>query len=348
MIVKCEQCGKKYKIDSTKISGKTVRTKCRYCHNIIEIKKSRLSEGKDYSSEDLDSMAPPKKAAPDNIIQKNIPPIQQHFQTKKTISDPDPKRMSIGMKFFSVFLISVTIMIGLIVYIFLQSIPPLISMQADLRTLCIAHSTSTAVKHPILAHDYLRINQIAETNSKLPNIAYVSVTNKKGIIIAGIFGNLKQFSSDFILNVKKQGFPRELPLKNFIPQGKKESSKNISIGGQKIYDVAVLVGDTGATVHVGLFTKTVQSDVLGSMKPISVKLAIVFIIGIIVFFIAANIITRPLQALVYETDQASSGKIDRPIVVQGSREINAIACSLEKIRISLQSAPGQKKDKPIT
>jgi predicted Zn finger-like uncharacterized protein len=51
MIIVCEECGKKYKIDESKMTGTTARLKCRACDNVIQITKPGAmgSAGQDYS-----------------------------------------------------------------------------------------------------------------------------------------------------------------------------------------------------------------------------------------------------------------------------------------------------------
>ena len=39
MIVICEECGKKYRIDPTKIKGRAASFKCRQCAHLIMVKK---------------------------------------------------------------------------------------------------------------------------------------------------------------------------------------------------------------------------------------------------------------------------------------------------------------------
>ncbi|MBW2167723.1 MAG: zinc-ribbon domain-containing protein, partial [Deltaproteobacteria bacterium] len=39
MIVICEECGKKYRIDAEKIKGKAARFRCKSCNHVITVTK---------------------------------------------------------------------------------------------------------------------------------------------------------------------------------------------------------------------------------------------------------------------------------------------------------------------
>jgi methyl-accepting chemotaxis protein len=58
MIVICEECGKKYKIDPAKIKGEQARFKCKACSHIITVKKQEPVEMPDPILEPVDESAP--------------------------------------------------------------------------------------------------------------------------------------------------------------------------------------------------------------------------------------------------------------------------------------------------
>ena len=67
MIVICEECGKKYRIDPSKIKGKAASFKCRVCTNVIVVNKS-----------ELESASQPPAAVPspptDTQADESVPP----------------------------------------------------------------------------------------------------------------------------------------------------------------------------------------------------------------------------------------------------------------------------------
>jgi len=346
MIVRCEECGKKYKIDETKIKGEKARVKCRACLNMIEVIKPKLKEEKEQISEDLVTLSSIAETASESAgIREEFKPTVSEKPPTRRVSEDLPKKkafglsgLSIGVKLLIMFLTSVVVMGAILTFVYLRYVPSLMSEQINLRTYSISRSFSAAVLQPLLLRNYLRVNKTAEINSELPGVAYVSVFNKKGIAIAGIFGDLKRFSPDFVAKVKKEGFPKELSLQNRIPRGKKENAKDFILGGQKIHDVAVSIGDTGGEAHVGIFTEDVDKAVRKSLTPLLIILAAMAILGGLSFFMVARNISVPIRVLTNEAQRISLGEIDHPISVKGSGEIAELAASLERMRFSVQSA----------
>jgi HAMP domain-containing protein len=217
-------------------------------------------------------------------------------------------------------------------------VPALMHEQVDLRTHSISSSFSTAIQQPLLIKNYLLVNQMAGTNAKLPGVAYVSVLNKKGVVVAGIFGESERFSPGFRQTVKEKGFPKEIVSKNQIPSGSKESAMDVSVDGRKIHDVAVLIGETGGEAHVGLFTEDVEKAVRKSLIPLIAMLVAIACLGSVSFFFVARTISTPIRSLTAAAEKISLGDIDLPIDVQGRGEIGELAASLERMRFSIKAA----------
>jgi methyl-accepting chemotaxis protein len=138
--------------------------------------------------------------------------------------------------------------------------------------------------------------------------------------------------------VKEKGFPKEISNQNQIPNGQKESSLDFSIGGQKIHDVAVLIGDTGGEAHVGLFTEDVEKAIRNSLIPLLVLLVAIALLGSLSFFLVARTISSPIRLLTQAAEKISLGDIDLPIGVKGGGEIGELAASLERMRFSIKAA----------
>jgi HAMP domain-containing protein len=179
---------------------------------------------------------------------------------------------------------------------------------------------------------------MAGTNAKLPGVAYVSVLNNKGVVIAGILGDSQRFSSGFMQTVKEKGFPKEIVSQNPVPGGAKESAKDVSIDGHKIHDVAVSIGETGGETHVGLFTEDVEAAVNASLVPLVALLMAIAFLGSLSFIFVARTISAPIRSLTEAAEKISLGDIDLPIEVKGKGEIGELAASLERMRFSIKAA----------
>jgi len=70
MIVICEECGKKYKIDPSKIKGKAARFKCKACNHVIEVKKPEEKPPKP-------APPPPPVEEPSAAVAEESPPARE-------------------------------------------------------------------------------------------------------------------------------------------------------------------------------------------------------------------------------------------------------------------------------
>lgn len=345
MIILCEECGKKYKIDDKKLVKDKTLFNCPNCKSTIEVHKPKqgieaidpestpaqmdhsAAAGAFQTVGRAESSRPPHRAETDWQIDQAAIPKQQ----KST-------GMTVGQKLLYVFLAFVLLTGSILTVIYMKFVPSLMHEQVNLRTYSISQSLAAAIQQPLLIKNYLQVNKMAETNANLPGVAYVSVLNKRGIVIAGIFGDEKRFDPGFIARVKTSGFPKEISTRNRVPGGNKESALDYSVGGQQIHDVAVMIGDTGGEAHVGLFTEDVENAVQKSLIPLLIFLGVIAFLGGISHLLVARTISVPIRALTRAAEKISLGEIDLPIEVKGGGEIGELAASLERMRFSIKAA----------
>ena len=345
MIILCEECGKKYKIDDKKLVKEKTLFNCPNCKSTIEVLKPK--QGIEAIDPESASMSADHSAASGSFQTvgkaESAPPPQRSKTDWKVdqTAIPKPQKSSgltVGQKLLYVFLAFVLLTGGILAFIYMKFVPSLMHEQVNLRTYSISQSLAAAIQQPLLIKNYLQVNKMAEANAKLPGVAYVSVLNKRGIVIAGIFGDEKRFNANFIARVDASGFPKEISTKNRIPSGKKESALDYSVGGQKIHDVAVMIGDTGGEAHVGLFTEDVEKAVQKSLIPLLVFIGVIALLGGISHLLVARTISVPIRALTLAAEKISLGEIDLPIEVKGGGEIGDLAASLERMRFSIKAA----------
>jgi predicted Zn finger-like uncharacterized protein len=345
MIILCEECGKKYKIDDKKLVKDRTLFNCPNCKSTIEVLKPK--QGVEAIDPEPASMSMGHSAASGSFqtvgkAESELPPQRPRGDWKvDQTAIPKPQKstgLTVGRKLLYVFLAFVLLTGAILTVIYMKFVPSLMHEQVNLRTYSISQSLAAAIQQPLLIKNYLQVNKMAETNAKLPGVAYVSVLNKRGIVIAGIFGDEKRFDPNFIARVKASGFPKEISTQNRIPSGKKENALDYSVGGQKIHDVAVMIGDTGGEAHVGLFTEDVEKAVQKSLIPLLVFLGVIALLGGISHLLVARTISVPIRALTRAAEKISLGEIDLPIEVKGGGEIGDLAASLERMRFSIKAA----------
>lgn len=346
MIIQCKACGKHSKIDDSKIVKERMRCKCPNCKSTIEVLKL-IPNGESLNSEpalssistggNMTSGSSQQFKTTDNMSQSNsgVNLETKHEQNPKAQKTTG---LTISKKLLYLFLAFILITGTVLTLVYLTYVPALMHDQIDLRTYSISRSFSAAIQQPFLVKDYLLVNKTAETNAGLPGVAYISVIDKKGIVIAGILGDSKRFSADFLKKVKENGFPKEISTQNKISDGEKKSAFDLSFDGQKIHDVAVKIGDTEGEAHVGLFTEDVEKAVRKSLIPLILILTVIGFLGYLSFLLVARTISTPIRLLTQAAEKISLGEIDLPIEVKGGGEIGELAASLERMRFSIKTA----------
>ena len=343
MIIHCEECGKRYKIDENKLVKERTLFNCPACKNKIEVIKPRqniediepastFSDGAAAASGSYQTVG---RAAPS---QAGSSVADWETGPETATSKTKTPGLTVGKKLLLVFFTFVLLTGGILSFVYMRFVPSLMHDQINLRTYSISQSFSAAILQPLLIKNYLLVNKTAETNAGLPGVAYVSVLNRRGVVIAGILGDKTRFPPDFIEKVKENGFPKEISTQNRIPSGERESALDFSVGGQKIHDVAVMIGDTGGEAHVGLFTEDVEKAVQKSLMPLLILLGVIAILGSLSFFLVARTISTPIRKLTLAAEKISLGEIDLPINIKGGGEIGDLAASLERMRFSIKAA----------
>ena len=176
------------------------------------------------------------------------------------------------------------------------------------------------------------------TNAALPHIAYASVLNKRGIVVAGIFGDKARFDADFKAVIDKEGFPRSLAGRNRITGGQALSEKTFVLGGQKVFDVAVPIKGAGGEAHVGIFTRDAEHAVERRLIPLLEILSLMLLGGSLSFIWVGRSIASPIKELTLAAEKISMGEMDHPITVKSGGEIGELARSLERMRFSINTA----------
>jgi len=100
MIVICEECGKKYKIDPGKIKGEQARFKCKACSHIITVNKaeSRREPEPTVEPETVDSPVADSTEVPEETVDKSEPPSQAVEPSGPPVADRiDRRKKKAGM-----------------------------------------------------------------------------------------------------------------------------------------------------------------------------------------------------------------------------------------------------------
>jgi len=328
MLVICEDCAKKYNIDENKIKGESARFSCQECGHIIVVRKPEPTP------QSVKNEKEPAEA------KKNESSSSTPLQTA-----PSGKGLPISAYLFLTLVAGFIAISGMFAYLYLQYIPDIINQQVELRTKAIAKSFAGVIQKPLLVRNYLEVNKQAQQTSKLPGVAYAAVVNNRGIVVAGFFSDLDRFDKDFVMEVKRHGFPKSVVKANSLSSGMSEKSARIMVGGQQIYDQVIALPNNEGEVHVGVYVADIENTIRDIMfSPLTMYLVgTVLLIGFIVFLLLSRAISKPTKELTEIANRISLGEMDLTITPKGPREMRELAIAFERMRFSVKAAMDRLK-----
>ncbi len=244
--------------------------------------------------------------------------------------------LRIGTKLVLTFLGFIFLLSISLFFTYQRYVPPLISNQIAQRTYAISKSLSSSIQESVITRNYLRVNEIAEITVKLPDVAYVAIINKRGIPIAGQFSDLSRFSYEFSQLVKEKGFPRELAGAVRMRADQKERRRDLVVGGQKVLEIAMPIGNSGSEAHVGIFTENIDAELQAALYPLLILLGVMAILGMAAIFLVARTVSRPIRQLTEQAHAISTGTIASSLDIKGGGEIWELARSFSRMQTSIQ------------
>jgi len=331
MLVICEDCAKKYNIDENKIKGESARFSCQECGHIIVVRKPVPSTSTARKNQE---------ATPDGTKSTRTTAAGQSAKAA-----PTGKGVPISFYLFLTLVAGFLAFSGMFVYLYLQYIPGIINQQVELRTLAIAKSFAGVIQKPLLVRNYLQVNKETQRTSSLPGVAYAAVVNKRGIVIAGFFSDLDRFDKDFVMEVKRRGFPKSVIKANSLAGGMAEKSSRIVVGGQPIHDQVIALPNSGGEVHVGVYVTDIEKTIKDIMfSPLTMyQVGGLLLIGFIIFLLLNRAISKPTKELTEVANRISLGEMDLTITPRGPREMRELAIAFERMRFSVKAAMDRLK-----
>lgn len=247
-----------------------------------------------------------------------------------------PPGLTIAQKLIAAFLGFVLVLGILLTLAYRQYVPPLVHNQIELRVESVTKSFAAAAFKPMVEQNFIQVNKLAEGAAALPDVAYAAAVNEQGIVMAGIFGKMDDFSPDFTAAVKQNGFPSEI-IDIARPADGQESHKTVlTAGGQEIMDYALRLPQTGSVVHVGLFMANVNAAVAATLEPLLFLLAALALIGSVVLILVARTVSRPIRLLSEQAEKISMGNLDDTIDIHAGGEVWLLTQSFKRMLASIR------------
>ncbi|HHB76467.1 MAG TPA: HAMP domain-containing protein [Desulfobulbus sp.] len=343
MLVICEDCAKKYNIDEMKIKGDSARFSCQECGHIIVVKKPSGNASSTKENPVVEEGPVKSNSAGGGGRETNQAPLTR--ASAATTTSGGGKGWPISAYLLLTLVTGFFVISGTFSYLYLKYIPEIINQQIELRTIAISKSFAGVIQKPLLVRNYLQVNKEAQRTSALPGVAYAAVTNKRGIVIAGFFSDLNKFDRQFVMQVKKKGFPKSVIKANALPAGMKEKSKQISVGGQIVFDHVIALPNKEGEVHVAVYVSEIDDairNVLLSPLTLSLVGGVLFV-GFVIFLLLTRSITKPTRQLTDMANRISLGEMDLTITPRGPREMRELAVAFERMRYSVKAAMDRLK-----
>jgi sensor histidine kinase regulating citrate/malate metabolism len=198
--------------------------------------------------------------------------------------------------------------------------------QIDHRALVMATNLSDAAAAYVLAGNTREVHVLVTKYARLSGAAYAVIEDGKGQIVAHSLG----------------AFPPELRETLTRYERGQVSRRVVTLAGDQgktVYETRapILEGQLG-TARVGLWEETVAAEIYSALRPMVGLIAILLVAGVILFLFLVRGIVRPIRGLSDIASKMSTGDLETPLEVDSQDEIGELACSLERMRVSLKAA----------
>lgn len=155
----------------------------------------------------------------------------------------------------------------LFVLLYQQAMPKLIRNQIELRAESIANFLAVTMLEQVATRDYLNINKLAEAVANLPEVGLAVVIDSNGEVMAGMFNNIAAFDPIIAVEIKKNGFPKNIIDQIHLFSKSRSEKYSLYVGEHEVIGYGVKVETTDVEVHVGLLTHNAIKNVQNVLIP---------------------------------------------------------------------------------
>jgi predicted Zn finger-like uncharacterized protein len=372
MIIICEECGKKYRIDPSKIKGQTAKFRCKECNHVIAVSKPEAKPP--------EPSAPPFVEADGEVTKQTQTAVESgragpSIKTKPRFSLAlKPQRLGLRPKMMVLFFILPIIFIAVASLLFLSEMDNLsqlltgqsstiVSKMAEDKIASIARSVSRQCQLYLLSHPGLRKENFAK--DKMFKRLAVQPVGKKGYTALyerpgtdGIWRTWAHPNPKIIgINMKKLkkvlkgNFPGFWKIYIGVRKGKESSGRytwqDKDKTFRKKYMVCTPIEGTryvvAATTYLDEFTRPVKrlqssSAELTQQTRLTVwgiLGATLLLVGLIVS-VFGNRLAGRIKSLTEVADRISVGELDAVIDIESKDEIGDLAEAIARMQDSVR------------
>ena len=364
MIVTCEKCEKKYKVDPEKIKGSEAKFKCNLCENIITIKKP----SPEFAAPPVETAAPPPPPKPEpEAPESDMASISILPETKG-------KALGLTLKFMLFILLPLLIVYALSIYLSIikmsethkVTIDESLKMVTNMSEKAIsdqAHSVAQQVRYYLMSRKDLpkqgfnsdeEFRKVAVQKVGLTGYsALYELPDQDGVWRTWAHANPKIIGIDMSSLEKPMGrsFPGFWKVFSGVQKGGDSEGyytwQDADGAFREKYMVCTPVIGTrfiiASTTYLDEFTKPVhkleeKTNILGDeakMANIVIMGIGLLVVGIILFFYGRNL-TGKVKHLSEVADRICIGQLDTEVKEMGKDEIGDLAKSIVRMRDSIR------------
>ncbi|HRU38327.1 MAG TPA: HD domain-containing phosphohydrolase [Candidatus Goldiibacteriota bacterium] len=236
--------------------------------------------------------------------------------------------MRIKAQFITGIVTIILVSVAAITFVLARDAESILMQSVENRAGLVINYLSGVVVDPMLKKDELQLNYFIKKVSDTPGLSFIIISDNSGNIIGA------SSVSDIGKNIKKD-FPELASLPESGSDTAELDYRGRRIRAKVFYSpIEVKSGTQSAAagrIDAGFDLSVIESAVYGVYIKSGVIAAIVIIFSIIITFLFANTITRPLEKLIEGTETVAAGNLRHKIKLNVNNEFRSLANSFNSM-----------------
>jgi len=313
MEIACENCGKKYRIDETKITSDKAKFACKGCDHVMIVKKEEeratASTESPYQAQS-ESPAEKKTEAPEEEKSESAPADAESKIDQQRISWVN----SIQFRISALLVVITTLIMGAYAWINYNDVKKNMEAEITHSSEIITERLSKLLVEPFWALDDDMLEDLLRSEMMDPQIYAIHIKDRDG--------------RTTYMGRKRNRIWKIIESPNEIRGKYSENRKGILKNKEKI-----------GAVEVYLTSRFMEEQFRSSMMKFFItSLILIAAIFVSMFWALRKIIILPIRNLTAATERISMGDLDSEVTMKSKNEIGLLAQAIGRMQTSLQFA----------
>ncbi len=229
--------------------------------------------------------------------------------------------------YFALLVIIVLVFVSTAVFYYQKQ---MLLKQAQEKAFSLVQTLAYTSLNAILLDDYSTLQQLIDAMIESPDIASIAILDTSGLIIASDTPELRGQQYQDSLTIKALSSPTVILQK--LPQ----------TGGKEIWDTAVPIFELNERIGTARIKYSVEDTYAGLLKTILIIGVLAILISLILSYVFAVSISRPIKQAVHLASEYGKGNLDARVPIEREDEIGHLVRSLNKLSRELQQMIEEK------